>query len=112
MATDRELIEHLGGPAKVAELLKYDKNGGVQRVHNWMTRGIPARVKLGHPEIFLRGIQAPPVTPVQTAMHAGTLSLEQVAEAKPVPETYAGPERRIGIEPGHLLPRKRAENGH
>ena len=56
MATDRELIEHLGGPAKVAELLKYDKNGGVQRVHNWMARGIPARVKLAHPEIFLRDV--------------------------------------------------------
>ena len=81
MATDRELIEHLGGAAKVAELLKYDKNGGVQRVHNWMTRGIPARVKLEHPEIFLRGIPGAEVTPLQKARHAKKLSLEQVAEA-------------------------------
>lgn len=81
MATDRELIEHLGGPAKVAELLNYDKHGGVQRVHNWMTRGIPARVKLNHPDIFLRGIQGAPVTPLQRARHTRKLSLEQVADA-------------------------------
>lgn len=163
MATDRELIEHLGGPAKVAELLNYDKNGGVQRVHNWMTRGIPARVKLDHPEIFLQGIHGSPVTPLQRARHARKLSLEQVAdavgtdtgnlsriergqqvpskvmaeklaqyfgnqvtetqiiyperfmvpdEAEPAPETYTGPDRRTGEEPDHLLPRKRAANGH
>jgi len=81
MATDRELIEHLGGPAKVAELLKYDKNGGVQRVHNWMARGIPARVKLEHPDIFLRDSQSIRITPLQRARHARKLSLEQVAEA-------------------------------
>lgn len=56
MTADQKLIERLGGPAKVAELLKYDKHGGVQRVHNWMARGIPARVKLANPEIFLRGV--------------------------------------------------------
>ena len=33
-------------------------------------------------------------------------------EVEPVPETYAGPDRRTGEEPGHLLPRKRAANGH
>ena len=53
MSTDRELITTLGGPARVAEMLKYDKKtGGVQRVHNWMKRGIPARVKLNNPDIF------------------------------------------------------------
>lgn len=51
--SDKELIESLGGPAKVAELLGYDKNGGVQRVTNWVTRGIPSKVKVEHPEIFL-----------------------------------------------------------
>lgn len=55
MCSDRELIERLGGPTKVAELLGYQKFGGVQRVQNWTTRGIPARVKLEHPEIFLDG---------------------------------------------------------
>ena len=52
MRTDRELIKKLGGPAKVARLLKFKKNGGTQRVHNWITRGIPARVKLNNPDIF------------------------------------------------------------
>lgn len=52
MMNDRKVIESLGGPGKVAELLGYEKHGGVQRVHNWMSRGIPAKVKLDHPEIF------------------------------------------------------------
>lgn len=54
MSSDRRLIESLGGPAKVADLLGYDKYGGVQRVHNWMSRGIPAKVRLQYPEFFLR----------------------------------------------------------
>lgn len=54
MMTDTEIIKSLGGPAKVAELLGFDKEkGGVQRVHNWMARGIPARVKLDFPYLFL-----------------------------------------------------------
>ena len=53
MSTDKALIYELGGPAKVAVLLKYKKHGGVQRVTNWVKRGIPAQVKLDHPEIFL-----------------------------------------------------------
>lgn len=51
--TDRTLIESLGGPARVAEMLGYDKQGGTQRVCNWLTRGIPAAVKLERPELFL-----------------------------------------------------------
>jgi hypothetical protein len=52
---DKELIEHLGGPTKVCELLRYDKSrGGVQRVQNWLTRGIPAQVKVAFPSIFMR----------------------------------------------------------
>ena len=51
---DRKLIQDLGGPAKVAELLQFDKTkGGVQRVQNWMTRGIPPKVKLQRPDLFL-----------------------------------------------------------
>lgn len=54
---DAQLIKDLGGPTKLAELLGYDKtSGGVQRVANWVTRGIPAKVKLDHPEIFLRPV--------------------------------------------------------
>lgn len=54
MTADESLIKGLGGPAKVAELLGYDKAGGVQRVHNWCKRGIPARIKVQHPDLFLR----------------------------------------------------------
>jgi hypothetical protein len=52
--TDKDLIRELGGPTKVAELLELDKEkGGVQRVANWMSRGIPAKVKLAYPNLFL-----------------------------------------------------------
>jgi len=55
---DKDLIKALGGPTKVAELLGYDKaQGGVQRVQNWIERGIPSKVKLDHPHIFLRARQ-------------------------------------------------------
>lgn len=51
---DKDLIRSLGGSTRVAELLGLDKTaGGVQRVHNWKKRGIPAQVKLNHPQIFL-----------------------------------------------------------
>jgi hypothetical protein len=51
---DAELIKDLGGPAQVAVLLSLDKRkGGVQRVQNWITRGIPAAVKLNRPDLFL-----------------------------------------------------------
>lgn len=49
---DKKTINSHGGPAKVAELLGYQKHGGVQRVQNWIARGIPARVKLDNPELF------------------------------------------------------------
>lgn len=55
--TDAERIEALGGPAKVAEMLKYEKHGGVQRVTNWVTRGIPSRVKVEHPNLFMKPIK-------------------------------------------------------
>lgn len=50
---DKQLIDALGGPTRVAELLNYDKPGGVQRVANWLKRGIPASVKLDRPDLFL-----------------------------------------------------------
>ena len=54
--TDLELITQLGGPAKVAELLGFDKSTGTQRVFNWTKRetGIPAQVKLDFPKLFQR----------------------------------------------------------
>lgn len=52
---DAELIAALGGPVKLAERLGYSRSdGGAQRVGNWVRRGIPAAVKLDHPEIFQR----------------------------------------------------------
>lgn len=61
---DAQLIADLGGAAKVAELLGLDKaKGGVQRVHNWIGRGIPAAVKVAHPDLFLR--QPAPATAEQ-----------------------------------------------
>lgn len=52
---DSKLISDLGGPAKVAELLKFPKLGGQQRVHNWQFRGIPAQVKLDNLELLVVG---------------------------------------------------------
>lgn len=60
---DKVRIERLGGPARVAELLGFDKLGGTQRVHNWTARGIPAKVKLEHPELFLGPLPPAPSTP-------------------------------------------------
>ncbi|MCX0345938.1 hypothetical protein NVV27_09400 [Acinetobacter radioresistens] len=47
---DQETIVSLGGPAKVAQLLGFSNR---QRVQNWMVRGIPAKIKLEYPHIFL-----------------------------------------------------------
>jgi hypothetical protein len=52
MKTDAQIIEGLGGPAKVAELLGFKSEIGTQRVHNWKVRGIPAAVRLKHLDIF------------------------------------------------------------
>jgi hypothetical protein len=52
--TDKQLIESLGGATQVAKLLNYDlSKGGAQKVHNWISRGIPSKVKVEHPELFL-----------------------------------------------------------
>lgn len=50
---DAELINTLGGPPRVAELLGFEKHGGVQRVQNWTVRGIPANIKVQFPAIFM-----------------------------------------------------------
>lgn len=52
--SDAKLIEQLGGPATVSRLLEFDKKpGGIQRVQNWVKRGIPAAIKVQFPELFL-----------------------------------------------------------
>jgi len=51
--SDKELILKLGGPAAVCRNLGFDpKSGGVQRVQNWMVRGIPPKVRLENLEFF------------------------------------------------------------
>ena len=55
---DAALIRRLGGPSKVAEILAIDKRGGVQRVQNWMVRGIPSQVKVDYPHIFMPELAA------------------------------------------------------
>jgi hypothetical protein len=87
MKSDADLIKDLGGPAKVAKLLGYDKPGSVQRVQNWMTRGIPAEVRLAHLDIF----------PVQDT---GAVC------------AYSGPDHRdSGREVPHVMVAKRSTNG-
>jgi hypothetical protein len=54
---DAELIEQLGGPTKLAQILGYEMPIGVQRVSNWRTRGIPAKVKVDRPDLFLNRYQ-------------------------------------------------------
>jgi hypothetical protein len=51
--TDWKIITDLGGPSKVSDLLGFPRVGGQQRVQNWKKRGIPAQVKVDHPQLFL-----------------------------------------------------------
>lgn len=49
----KHLIDQLGGPTRVAELLGIKGSpGAVQRISNWRKRGVPAKVLLTHPEVF------------------------------------------------------------
>ena len=50
--TDAELIDHYGGPARLAEKLGWKESRAVQRIHNWRSRGIPAVIKLERPDLF------------------------------------------------------------
>lgn len=52
---DAQRIYELGGPAKVAEILQLPPKSGTQTVYNWTVRktGIPPRVKLQRPDLFL-----------------------------------------------------------
>lgn len=49
---DAEIIKTLGGPTVLARRLGFKTPDGARRVHNWIARGIPAKVKLEHPSIF------------------------------------------------------------
>ena len=67
--TDTELIAHYGGPAKLARKLGFSEQGGVQRIQNWTTRGIPPAVKVQFPEIFLNVPKTPARGEAQEAAH-------------------------------------------
>lgn len=54
---DWKLITALGGPVKVAELLDLEKDGGVQRVQNWKSRGIPDAMKVARPDLFMPNVR-------------------------------------------------------
>lgn len=56
---DAERIKSLGGATQVARLLssRSPTPVSVQRVHNWSKRGIPASVKLAHPDLFLSDVR-------------------------------------------------------
>lgn len=64
---DADLIKRLGGPTKVAEILAFDKRGGVQRVQNWMVRGVPSQVKVDYPHIFMPEMTAAKSNQAQAA---------------------------------------------
>lgn len=56
----RQIVDSLGGPAKVAGLLGWPKHGGTQRVQNWLVRGIPSSVKVMRPDLFMPELVATP----------------------------------------------------
>ncbi|MGV6491354.1 hypothetical protein ACTUVK_000517 [Stenotrophomonas rhizophila] len=49
---DAQLIDQLGGPAVVARALGFEMPGGVQRVHNWKSRGIPPLTRITRTDVF------------------------------------------------------------
>lgn len=66
---DKTLIDRLGGPAKVAVLLGLPKYGGIQRVHNWTVRGIPAAIKVQFPHLFMPELAQSLTEPAQGAIN-------------------------------------------
>lgn len=61
--TDSEIIQSLGGATAVAKLLGLKTPDGARRVHNWIKRGIPARIKLDNLSIFAPLQRAKGATP-------------------------------------------------
>lgn len=59
MKTETHIIDFLGGPTKVAEMLGLlGKPGAIQRVANWKRRGIPSRVLISNPEFYKKVVKA------------------------------------------------------
>ena len=80
---DAQIIAALGGPSKVVELLQLPKKGGQQRVQNWIARGIPARVKVERPDLFMPELAETkpkqPPTPAHKTLAAINSDIEQGA---------------------------------
>jgi hypothetical protein len=53
---DKEIIEYYGGSTKLARKLGLLSHHDAIKVNQWKVRGIPARIKLQFPEVFLRRI--------------------------------------------------------
>ena len=70
---DVELIQQLGGPSKVAELVGLDKQGGTQRVQNWLVRGIPSKMKVDFPHLFMPELATAPASNAQAATNSVAL---------------------------------------
>ena len=51
MQDSKQIIESFGGPSNLARILGFKKFGS-QRVHNWIKRGIPAKIFLDYPDLF------------------------------------------------------------
>lgn len=49
---DKQIIKQLGGAGKVSKLVGVSR----QRAQNWLTRGIPAKIKIQFPELFLKEV--------------------------------------------------------
>lgn len=58
MHADSQIIDRLGGVTAVAKKLGLAMPRGVARVSNWRRRGIPARVKLAYPWLFIAAQQS------------------------------------------------------
>jgi hypothetical protein len=50
----KKLITDIGGPTAMAALLGYDARKGGQRVHKWLTDGLPADVALHFGKMLLK----------------------------------------------------------
>lgn len=64
---DAALIRQLGGPTKVVKAIGSDKKISVQRVQNWLTRGIPSQIKVEYPHIFMPELAPAPAHQGQAA---------------------------------------------
>lgn len=64
---DADIIQAFGGPTALARSLGLETPDGSRRVHNWIKRGIPARVKVEHRALFDKIVRQAsrrhPVTP-------------------------------------------------